>query len=130
MIAGFSFVHDGRTYTCVAEAGPGGQSEAWWWFTVTRDGNRYAPFRAVTKDTRSSVQARIVAYYANHLAHRAMPENQHWARRPKPGSPGAVVPRPGETPAQAQARSRIAAAQARVAAVKAAAAWRFRGCRS
>jgi hypothetical protein len=123
MIAGFSFVHDDRTYTCVAEAGPGGASEPWWWFTVNRDGNRYAPFRATTKDTRSSVQGKIVAYYANHLAHRAMPESQHWARRPKgvaaggaPGTPGAIV-----LPSAVVAARALMAAKAATAAAAAAA---------
>jgi hypothetical protein len=111
MIAGFSFVHDERTYTCVAEA-----------FTVNRDGNRYAPFRATTKDTRSSVQGKIVAYYANHLAHRAMPESQHWARRPKgvagaaPGTPGAIVLPPAVVAARALMAEKAAAAKAAEAA--------------
>ena len=132
MIAGFSFVHDDRTYTCVSEAGPGGASEPWWWFTVNRDGNRYAPFRATTKDTRSTVQGRIVAYYANHLAHRAMPESQHWARRPKgvagaaPGTPGAIVLPPAVVAARALMAAKAAAAkaaeEAAVAAVTAKAA--------
>jgi len=119
MIAGFSFVHDDRTYTCVAEAGPGGASEPWWWFTVNRDGNRYAPFRATTKDTRSSVQARIVAYYANHLAHRAMPESQHWARRPKgvaAGAPGSPVLPAAVVAARAAAAARASAQAAETAA--------------
>jgi len=77
MMTGFTFVHDGRTYACRAE-------ESWWWFTVTRDANRYAPFRAAARDTRSSVRSRIVAYYLNHLAHRAMTERDSWERRPKP----------------------------------------------
>ncbi|MGD0484289.1 MAG: hypothetical protein ABSB58_06500 [Gemmatimonadales bacterium] len=119
MIAGFSFVHDDRTYTCIAEAGPGEASEPWWWFTVNRDGNRYAPFRAMTKDTRTSVQAKIVAYYANHLAHRAMPESQHWARRPKgvgtagaPGTPGGPVLPPAVVAARAAMAAKAAAAKA------------------
>ncbi len=137
MIAGFSFVHDDRTYTCVAEAGPGGASEAWWWFTVNRDGNRYAPFRAMTKDTRSSVQARIVAYYANHLAHRAMPESQHWARRPKggqgagaPGTPGGPVLPPAVVAARALMAEKAAAAKAAEAAAVAAVAARAGNARN
>lgn len=113
MLAGFSFVHDDRTYTCAPAEGPAGEGEAWWWFTVNRDANRYAPFRAMSKDTRASVQARIVAYYRNHLEHRAMPENQHWARRGKQGGNGG----PGGAAAEAN-RARVAAAKA--AAAKAA----------
>ncbi|HTT67857.1 MAG TPA: hypothetical protein VMF70_07510 [Gemmatimonadales bacterium] len=88
MIGGFSFVHDNRTYTCQPEWRQGEQSEMWWWFTVTHDGNRYAPFHALSHDTRESIQARIVAYYANHLARRQMNDQQrHWARRDKPADP-------------------------------------------
>jgi|GEM_PF-1118431 len=137
MIAGFLFVHDDRTYTCVAEAGPGGASESWWWFTVNRDGNRYAPFRAMTKDTRSSVQSRIVAYYANHLAHRAMPESQHWARRPKggqgagaPGTPGGPVLPPAVVAARALMAEKAAAAKAAEAAAIAAVAARAGNART
>lgn len=115
MLAGFSFVHDGRTYACLAEERAAGEAEWWWWFTVTRDGNRYAPFRAVARDSRASVQSRIVAYYANHLAHRTMTEREHWARRPKPGAPGLA--------GAAGAGGEVAAAhRARIAAEKAAAA--------
>ena len=106
MLAEFSFVHDDRTYTCAPAEGPGGEGEPWWWFTVTRDANRYAPFRAMSKDTRASVQARIVAYYKNHLEHRAMPENQHWARRQKPGASAAATAN----------RARVAAENAKRAA--------------
>ncbi|MEK7667901.1 MAG: hypothetical protein AAB409_04570 [Gemmatimonadota bacterium] len=106
MIAGFTFVHDDRTYACHAEERAAGEAEWWWWFTVTRDGNRYAPFHAVARDTRASVQSRIVAYYANHLAHRAMTQREHWARRPKPGAPGVA-------PARAAAAGAAAAAAAK-----------------
>ena len=50
MIAGFTFVHDDRTYACHAEERAAGEAEWWWWFTVTRDGNRYAPFHAVAQE--------------------------------------------------------------------------------
>ena len=123
MLAGFSFVHDGRTYTCTPADGPWEPKEPWWWFTVTRDANRYAPFRAASKDTRGSVQARIVAYYKNHLEHRAMPEREHWARRPKPGAPGLAGAAAGTAGAGAEAnRARIAATKAAEAAAVVAAA--------
>lgn len=83
MLRSFSFVHDNRTYTCQREESNGSQTEAWWWFTVSHDGNRYAPFHAASRDTRASVQERIVAYYSNHLVHRAMTDREHWARRSK-----------------------------------------------
>lgn len=90
MIGAFSFIHDNRTYNCYPER-QGEQGDVWWWFTVTHDQNRYAPFLAQSKDTRASTQARIVAYYANHLAHRQMSDRQHWARRDKPGLVKAVA---------------------------------------
>jgi len=107
MLEAFSFVHDGRTYACHAEGLSAGDGQSWWWFTVTRDSNRYAPFQATSRDTRASVQARIVAYYARHLECRAMPSVQHWARRPKAEPQGGAV---------------AAAHRARIAAEKAAAA--------
>jgi len=111
MLAGFLFVHDGRTYVCRPAERSAGEPELWWWFTVSRDGNRYAPFHAVERDTRSSVQARITAYYANHLEHRALPLHQYWARLPKPG---------GEVAAGHRARIAVEnAARAAAAAEKA-----------
>jgi hypothetical protein len=97
MLKGFRFEDGGRTYTCepVALLGPeGGQ---WWCFTVSSDTNRYAPFRAESRDTRSSIQERIVAYYTNHLKRRAEPDQQHWAKRGRPPAnkpqvPGAAAP--------------------------------------
>ena len=86
MIGAFSFVHNSRTYACYPEERQGAQTEMWWWFTVSSDGNRYAPFHALARDTRASIQSRIVAYYANHQAHRLMTDRQHWARRDKTGA--------------------------------------------
>jgi hypothetical protein len=84
MTAAFSFLHDNRTYTCYPERRAGEQSEMWWWFTVSHDQNRYAPFLARPSDTRASTQSRILAYYANHLAHRRMTDQQrHQGRRDK-----------------------------------------------
>lgn len=87
MIKAFDFEDDGRTYTChVAESRAAGVG-AWWWFSVSGDGHRYAPFHALASDTRTSVRSRIVAYYRNRLAHRSMPAAPHWARRGKGATP-------------------------------------------
>jgi hypothetical protein len=104
MIGPFSFVHDSRTYNCYTERLDGEQSEMWWWFTVSHDGNRYAPFLALPRDTRASTQSRIVAYYANHLAHRQMTDQQHYraGRRPVPApaaAPKAAVDAKADKPA-------------------------------
>ena len=88
MLRSFSFVHDNRTYNCQRDEPQTNGADSWWWFTVSHDGNRYAPFHAMSRDTRASVQDRIVAYYANHLAHRAMTDREHWARRSKAASNG------------------------------------------
>jgi len=94
MLRAFSFVHDNRTYNCQREEPNGSFQEAWWWFTVSHDGNRYAPFHAMTRDTRASVQERIVAYYTNHLAHRAMTDREHWARRGKAAAGSKTAAKP------------------------------------
>jgi hypothetical protein len=108
MLGPFSFVHEGRTYSCEARDGIEGQM--WWWFTVSSDGNRYAPFQAASKDTRASIEKRIVDYYTNHLARRAAPEQPHWAKRGKPAGPGQG--KPGMVPAKPGAASEPKAALA------------------
>jgi hypothetical protein len=70
MTGAFHFVDGGRAYACRVEEPHGGRPEAWWWFDVAGDGNRYAPFRAAVGDTEESVRARIVAYYEERLARR------------------------------------------------------------
>ncbi len=87
MIGAFTFLHDNRTYNCRPEKIAEAEAEAWWWFTVSSDSNRYAPFRAHAKDTRVSVQSRIVDYYANLMARRSAPAKQHWAQRGKAAAP-------------------------------------------
>lgn len=66
MRGAFDFEDDGRTYACRVEEAGHGPREAWWWFTVSGDGGRYAPFRAAVGDTEASVRPRVVAYYARH----------------------------------------------------------------
>mgnify|MGYP006204389077 CR=1 FL=1 len=47
MIAAFEFTSDGRDYRCqVEERSSGLGRTAWWWFGVSGDRSRYAPFRA------------------------------------------------------------------------------------
>ena len=79
MISGFDFEDGGRKYTCTVEQHQAVPADTWWWFGVTSDRQRYAPFRAVSGDTRTSVQSRIVAYYDAVLARRAM----HLPYRPR-----------------------------------------------
>lgn len=78
------FEDGGRCYSCRVEEGSNGRSDAWWWFGVSGDKGRYAPFRADVGDTEASVRSRIVAYYEGHLARRG------WTRR---DAPSEVPPR-------------------------------------
>jgi len=89
MIGPFDFEHDGRGYACVVEQPRAAHGQPWWWFRVSGDAHRYAPFHAVTGDTRESVRSRILAYYANLRARRAAPPapRGYWARRQQGASP-------------------------------------------
>jgi hypothetical protein len=84
MIGALEFEEGGRTYTCRVDDRPGTALASWWWFSVSGDGHRYAPFRAEESDTATSVRARVLEYYLNHLARRSMPTEGRpgWGRRP------------------------------------------------
>jgi hypothetical protein len=69
----FDFTDGGRTYSCRVEAPRGGRAEAWWWFSVSGDQARYAPFRAEADDTEANVRPRVLAYYEDRLARRGVP---------------------------------------------------------
>ncbi len=86
MVDAFEFESDGRTFTCTREAPRKARAEAWWWFDVTGDKNRYAPFQTAPDDTQAGVRSRIIAYYADLLERRSRPPvpRQHWANRTKP----------------------------------------------
>jgi hypothetical protein len=94
MLGAFSFEHGGRTYACTPEKHD--STGAWWWFTVSNDSQRYAPFEAASGDTRSSVRARIVAYYERRVWVRAQPV----VPRERFGQPG--KPKPQVAPAKPQ----------------------------
>ena len=66
----FDFMHDGRTYTCHIEDRHRDRPDPWWWFAVSGDRSRYAPFRAIDGDTEVSVRGRMVAYYEDLVARR------------------------------------------------------------
>jgi hypothetical protein len=46
---------------------------SWWWFGVTGDRHRYAPFHTAEDDTELSVERRIVSYYHDLLSRRGLP---------------------------------------------------------
>jgi hypothetical protein len=89
MIGAFDFEDGGRTYSCVVEDLSRGRNQLWWWFRVSGDGHRYAPFTAASEDTLESVRSRILEYYNNHLARRSAPAlpRGSWGRRPQPPAP-------------------------------------------
>lgn len=100
MINGFEFEDSGRSYACTVEAQKGPVKESWWWFSVSGDMQRYAPFRAASDDTRTSVQKRIVEFYKNRLFALTQPTQRgaHWGRKPgAPAAPG--TPAAGSPPA-------------------------------
>ena len=86
MVASFQFEEDRRTFTCRVEERRSAKGEKWWWFGVSGDGHRYAPFQAASGDTEASVRTRILTYYSDLLARRAAPvvPRPHWANRAKP----------------------------------------------
>lgn len=74
MIEAFEFEDQGHRFYCATEAPRHAGMQTWWWFSL--DGNtttRYAPFEEGSDDTQQSVQARIIAYYAEMLAIQARP---------------------------------------------------------
>jgi hypothetical protein len=101
LVRAFEFEDNGLTFTCSVEKPRAGKTESWWWFGVAGDGNRYAPFQASAADTQESVRTRIVHYYTDRLARRAMPAvvRQHWASRGKGVVATSTVPATPATPA-------------------------------
>lgn len=96
MIKGFEFQEGGRSYTCTVEAMSGPDAEQWWWFAVSGDQQRYAPFRAERGDTRASVQERVVAFYTNRLYQLAQPRERggHFGSRKRPVTPATDAAKP------------------------------------
>lgn len=66
----FTFEADDRTFVCQIE----GRSHLrqWWWFTVSGEAHRFAPFQPSAEDTVASVQFRILSYYRELVARRAL----------------------------------------------------------
>jgi hypothetical protein len=77
MTGSFEFVAGGRAYACHIEEPHLGRREAWWWFDVAGDPNRYAPFRAEVGDTEASVRSRVVEFYEDRLERRGWAWWQH-----------------------------------------------------
>ncbi|MDP9203921.1 MAG: hypothetical protein M3P12_00495 [Gemmatimonadota bacterium] len=87
----FEFIDSGRKFFCSVEKPSQAAMPPWWWFRVdTGESTRYAPFEASANDTQQSVQARIIAYYAELLAIQARPVHQRpvWQRPARPAPTG------------------------------------------
>jgi len=81
----FDFEDDSRTFSCRIEK-RNELAEPWWWFKVSGDKQRYAPFRAAPGDTKYAIQSRITLYYRDLLVRRATPAVP-WHRRGRPANP-------------------------------------------
>ena len=93
----FDFVDAGRKFICSVEVPGQTGMKPWWWFRLDNGtSTRYAPFEASASDTKQSVQARIVAYYAELLAIEARPALQRpvWRKPERPAVPGETVAAP------------------------------------
>jgi hypothetical protein len=106
MLKPFTFEEGGRTYECAVEKARPPREGHWWWFAVSGDGQRYAPFEALPGDTRDSVRLRVVAYYTERLVRLATPYtrgpfDRSGARTPAAAaSPAAATPTPTPAPAK------------------------------
>ncbi|HKC81441.1 MAG TPA: hypothetical protein VKB91_09620 [Gemmatimonadaceae bacterium] len=90
----FEFTDSGRTFFCSVEVPKQAGMPPWWWFRLdTSESTRYAPFEASPNDTKESVKARILAYYAELLAIQARPVHQRpvWQRPARPVTPGSAT---------------------------------------
>jgi hypothetical protein len=85
----FEFEEGGRLYRCSVERERSARAGSWWWFDVSGDAQRYAPFHPEPGDTKNSVRARIVGYYNALLARRAMPPVPRHGPGRRPGQPNA-----------------------------------------
>jgi hypothetical protein len=97
VIGAFNFEHAGRQFRCTPEKRHIEPIGTWWWFSVSNDGQRYAPFEVASGDTQASVRARVVKYYEHLQWVRAQPPapRQQFSRPGRPAKP----PVPGSAPA-------------------------------
>jgi len=97
MIGAFTFEHGGRSYTCAPETRESTLPGTWWWFTVSHDSSRYAPFESRPGDTERSVRESIIAYYERRVWLRSQPavrpERQRFSG---PGRPAGQATKPGQ----------------------------------
>lgn len=124
MIKGFEFEHESRHYICTIEERKGAPSDSWWWFSVSGDAQRYAPFRTAKDDSMASVSQRVVKFYADRLFALSQPTERgsHWGKRNNSGAAkaAAVKAAAAKKAAAMKANELQAAKQKRAAKAKAA----------
>ena len=102
MAATFQFEERGRVFSCTTDAPKSpvaARVKHWWWFKVSGDESRYAPFRAEAGDTETSIRERVVRYYFEMLDRRKEPYSRHqWGGR-RPGAPTPAPAAPSESSA-------------------------------
>ena len=93
MTKGFEFEKDGRHFLCTIEERKGVPNDAWWWFAVSGDAQRYAPFRASREDTQANVEQRVAKFYADRLFALSQPTERgsHWGKRNNSGAAKAAA---------------------------------------
>jgi len=99
----FEFVDGGRTFYCTVETPGHAGMPPWWFFRIDSEPTtRYAPFAASAKDTKQSVQTRIIAYYAELQAIKARPVHQRpfWQKPVRPAAPTEAAVAASATPAE------------------------------
>ena len=85
MLQPFTFEADERVFACQIEKGRSALTQAWWWFTVSGESHRFAPFQSVADDTIESVRFRVLSYYRDLVARRglSLDRRESWELRRK-----------------------------------------------
>ena len=90
-----------RCFTDAPKAPASARSKHWWWFQVSGDESKYAPFKAAPDDTEASVRSRVIQYYFERLARRSEPSRPFGGgRRPAPAATTTAAPAAPSTPEQ------------------------------
>jgi hypothetical protein len=85
MLQPFTFDADDRLFACQIEKRITPVVQWWWWFTVSGESHRFAPFQPSADDTVESVRSRVLFYYRDMVARRALSLDQReaWELRRK-----------------------------------------------
>jgi len=72
VLQSFTFEADDRIFACQIEQGRTRLAQPWWWFTVSGESHRFAPFQPEVGETIESVRCRVLSYYRELVARRAL----------------------------------------------------------